>query len=137
MIQRQDRILLTTASPSSLILPKSAKTDWAEPRASRAFTLAPEARMDRIVGEVRHAIHWLHEHLADYGADPGRIYVAGHAGGHLTAVTMPLGIVRGGMAISGLYDLGPIRLSMRSRGSTRPRRNATARCSIFRRRQVR
>src|SRR5436305_4620823 len=27
------------------------------------YTLAPEARMDRIVGEVRHAISWLHEHL--------------------------------------------------------------------------
>ncbi len=76
------------------------------------YTLAPEARMDRIVGEVRQAISWLHEHLGDYGADPARIYVAGHsAGGHLTAMTMPLGTVRGGIAISGLYDLEPIRLS--------------------------
>jgi acetyl esterase/lipase len=76
------------------------------------YTLAPEARMDRIVGEVRQAISWLYEHLGDYGADPGRIYVAGHsAGGHLTAMTMPLGTVRGGIAISGLYDLEPIRLN--------------------------
>ena len=68
--------------------------------------------MDRIVGEVRHAISWLHAHLCDYGGDPGRIYVAGHsAGGHLTAMTMPLGAVRGGIAISGLYDLEPIRLN--------------------------
>ena len=29
------------------------------------YTLAPEARMDRIVGDVRHAISWLHEHLGD------------------------------------------------------------------------
>lgn len=76
------------------------------------YTLAPEANMDRIVGEVRHAISWLHEHLGDYGADPGRIYVAGHsAGGHLTAMTMPLTVVRGGIAISGLYDLEPIRFN--------------------------
>jgi arylformamidase len=76
------------------------------------YTLAPEARMDWIVGEVRHAINWLYEHLGDYGADPGRIYVAGHsAGGHLTAMTMPLDVVRGGIAISGLYDLEPIRLN--------------------------
>ena len=34
------------------------------------YTLAPEARMDRIVGEVRRAINWLHEHLGDYGAEP-------------------------------------------------------------------
>ena len=76
------------------------------------YTLAPEARMDRIVGEVRQAISWLQEHLGDYGADPGRIYVAGHsAGGHLTAMTMPLSAVRGGIAISGVYDLEPIRLN--------------------------
>jgi arylformamidase len=76
------------------------------------YTLAPEATMDRIVSEVRHAVSWLHEHLGDYGADAGRIYVAGHsAGGHLTAMTMPLGVVRGGIAISGLYDLEPIRLN--------------------------
>ena len=30
------------------------------------YTLAPEARMDWIVGEVRQAINWLHEHLGDY-----------------------------------------------------------------------
>jgi arylformamidase len=76
------------------------------------YTLAPEARMDLIVGEVRQAIGWLQEHLGDYGADPGRIYVAGHsAGGHLTAMTMPLDAVRGGIAISGIYDLEPIRLN--------------------------
>ena len=76
------------------------------------YTLAPDARLDRIVGEVRQAIAWLHRHLGDYGADPDRIYVAGHsAGGHLTAMTMPLDAVRGGIAISGLYDLEPIRLS--------------------------
>ena len=34
------------------------------------YTLAPEARMDRIVGEVRHAISWLHEHLGDSSTSP-------------------------------------------------------------------
>ena len=76
------------------------------------YTLAPAARMDRIVAEVRRAVGWLYEHLAEYAADPGRIYVAGHsAGGHLTAMAMTLGAVRGGVAISGLYDLEPIRLN--------------------------
>jgi arylformamidase len=50
--------------------------------------------------------------LGDYGADPARIYVSGHsAGGHLTAMAMTLGAVKGGLAISGLYDLEPIRLN--------------------------
>jgi len=76
------------------------------------YTLAPAARMDQIVEEVRRSIGWLPQHLAAYGADPSRIYVAGHsAGGHLTAMTMSLPAVRGGIAISGLYDLEPIRLS--------------------------
>jgi arylformamidase len=76
------------------------------------YTLAPEARMDRIVGEVRRAVGWLEAHLADYGADPAQLHVAGHsAGGHLTAMTMALGAVKGAMAISGIYDLEPIRLN--------------------------
>jgi arylformamidase len=56
-------------------------------------------------------VRWLTEHLAEYDANPNRLYVAGHsAGGHLTA-TMPLAEVRGGIAISGIYDLEPIRLN--------------------------
>ena len=76
------------------------------------YTLAPAARLDRIVAEVRRSVRWLAEHLAEYDADPTRLYVAGHsAGGHLTAMTMPLPEVRGGIAISGIYDLEPIRLN--------------------------
>ena len=76
------------------------------------YTLAPMARLERIVAEVRRSVRWLAEHLAEYGADPNRLYVAGHsAGGHLTAMTMPVPEVRGAVAISGIYDLEPIRLS--------------------------
>jgi len=76
------------------------------------YTLAPAAPMDRIVAEVRRAIEWLAERLGDFGADPTRLYIGGHsAGGHLTAMAMPLRAVRGGLAISGLYDLEPIRLN--------------------------
>jgi arylformamidase len=76
------------------------------------YTLASAARLDRIVAEMRRAVGWLAGHLGDYGADPARLYVSGHsAGGHLTAMTMPLPAVRGGLAISGIYDLEPIRLN--------------------------
>jgi acetyl esterase/lipase len=76
------------------------------------YTLAPAARLDRIVAEVRRSVRWLAEHLAEYGGDPNRLYIAGHsAGGHLTAMTVPLAEVRGGIAISGIYDLEPIRLN--------------------------
>src|SRR5260370_23154476 len=40
------------------------------------------------------------------------MYVGGHsAGGHLTAMAMPVAEVRGGIAISGIFDLEPIRLN--------------------------
>lgn len=76
------------------------------------YTLAPEARMDQIVAEVRRAVAWLLDHLAELGGDPKRLYVSGHsAGGHLTAMAMNDARVAGGIAISGLYELEPIRLS--------------------------
>ena len=53
------------------------------------YTLAPMARLERIVAEVRRSVQWLAEHLAEHGADPSRLYVAGHsAGGHLTAMVL-------------------------------------------------
>ena len=75
------------------------------------YTLAPAARMDRIVNEVQTAVTWLIDHATELGGDPARVFVAGHsAGGHLTAVAMDDPRVAGGIAISGLFDLDPIRL---------------------------
>src|ERR1700733_4221640 len=45
------------------------------------YTLAPAARLDRIVAEVRRAVQFLAEHLGGYGADPTRLYVSGHSAG--------------------------------------------------------
>ena len=76
------------------------------------YTLAPAARLDAIVAEVRSAVAWVIEHAKEHGGDPGRVFVAGHsAGGHLTALAMDDARVAGGVAISGIYDLEPIRLN--------------------------
>jgi acetyl esterase/lipase len=76
------------------------------------YTLAPAARMDRIVAEVRAAVAWVIDHAAELGGDPRRVFVAGHsAGGHLTAAAMSDVRVAGGLAISGIYDLEPVRLN--------------------------
>jgi arylformamidase len=76
------------------------------------YTLAPAARLDQIVGEVRAAVAWVIDHAAERGGDPQRVFVAGHsAGGHLTAEAMADPRVAGGLAISGIYDLEPVRLN--------------------------
>lgn len=78
--------------------------------ASLGYTLAPEAGMDQIVGEIGAATGWLVGNLARHGADPARLYVSGwSAGGHLTALAMSDPRVSGGLAVSGIYELEPIR----------------------------
>jgi len=80
------------------------------------YTLAPDADMDGIVAEAIQATRFLLAHADIWGADPERMILSGHsAGGHLTACVLqdPLCAARlaGGLAISGLFDLEPIRLS--------------------------
>jgi arylformamidase len=75
------------------------------------YTLAPAARLDAIVAEIRAAVAWVIDHAKEHGGDPARVFVAGHsAGGHLTAMAMTDARLAGGVAISGLFDLEPIRL---------------------------
>ncbi|WP_300299169.1 alpha/beta hydrolase [Ferrovibrio sp.] len=85
------------------------------------YPLAPEADLDRIVASIRRALLWLWREAAPLDFDRNRIFVSGHsAGGHLTAMAAltewekldggaPADLVKGGMSISGLYDLLPIR----------------------------
>jgi arylformamidase len=76
------------------------------------YTLAPYARLDTIVDEARTAVRWLQSEIKGLGGDPGSLFVSGwSAGGHLAAMVMGEPAVRGGVTISGLYDLEPIRLS--------------------------
>jgi len=75
------------------------------------YTLAPAARMDRIVAEIRAAMAWIAARLQkelDAGAG---LVVSGHsAGGHLTAMAAGVPGVTASLPISGLFDLEPIRL---------------------------
>ena len=76
------------------------------------YTLAPAVRLEQIVDEVRRAVAWTIEHAKEFGGDPARVVVSGHsAGGHLTAMAMTDARLAGGVAISGIYDLEPIRLN--------------------------
>jgi acetyl esterase/lipase len=76
------------------------------------YTLAPEATLDEIVAEIHAGIDFLSAQLAGLGGDGKGIVVSGwSAGGHLTAMALSNSNVRAGMAISGIYDLEPIRHS--------------------------
>ncbi len=85
------------------------------------YALAPRVGMDEIVRQSRAAVAWLWRNVGRHGGDPARIHVSGHsAGGHLAAMAMitdwpgfaadlPPDPIKGGCAISGLFDLEPIR----------------------------
>ena len=84
------------------------------------YDLCPKVTVEEIVRQMLRAGRWLWLHAEDYGMDEDRLYVCGHsAGGHLTAMLMaavwpaldprlPKDLFKGGLAISGIYDLQPL-----------------------------
>jgi arylformamidase len=73
------------------------------------YTLAPEASLTEIVGEIRQALDWLGANGATHGV-AGQLITSGwSAGGHLVAMTLDHPQVAAGLAISGVYELAPIR----------------------------
>ena len=87
--------------------------------ATLEYTLVPEATLGEVVREVRSAVAWLYQNVAAYGVDPERIYVSGSsAGGHLAGMLaapgwparygVPDDIIKGTLALSGLFDLRPL-----------------------------
>ncbi len=88
------------------------------------FAPVTEVGLDGMVAQVRRAVAWVAHNATSFGGDPGRIYVSGHSSGaHLAGnvlVTdwrpfdLPADIVKGGVCVSGMYDLKAPRLSARS-----------------------
>ena len=78
-----------------------------------------------MIEQVRSAVAWVYEHAASFGGDVERIYITGHSSGaHLSGCALvtdwqkdfalPSDTIKGGLLISGMYDLKPVRLSKRS-----------------------
>jgi acetyl esterase/lipase len=75
------------------------------------YTLCPEIRLSGIAAEIARALDWLARRAPERGFPARRLAVSGwSAGGHLTALAMHHPAVGAGLAISGIFDLEPIRL---------------------------
>ena len=85
------------------------------------YSLAPSANLTEIVAQNRRAIACLYKTAGEWGFDRDRIYLSGSsAGAHLAIMMLltdwsqydlPSDVVKGVCAVSGIYDLEPIRLS--------------------------
>jgi arylformamidase len=82
------------------------------------YDLCPNVAVTDIVAETRAAINWTFRHIAGYGGNPAAIYLCGHSvGAHLVAMALthdwekdglPKSVIKGAVAISGVYDLEPV-----------------------------
>lgn len=86
------------------------------------YTLAPAVTLEEITRQTRAALAFLWHQADSLGIDRERIYIGGSsAGGHLVGMLLaadgwraqaglPEDVIRGAVALSGLYDLQPVRL---------------------------
>jgi arylformamidase len=90
--------------------------NWVQDAAGNLMVLADQ---------VRRAIAWIYRNASRFGGDPSQLYLGGQSsGGHLAAVAMttdwpgqfelPADMIKGGLLVSGMYELAPVRLSKRS-----------------------
>lgn len=86
------------------------------------YTLAPQADLDEIVRQCRAALAWLYQHARELGFDRNRVFISGSsAGAHLAAMVaatnwqrdfgIPDNLIKGCAAVSGVFDLEPIRFT--------------------------
>ena len=85
------------------------------------YALCPAVTIPQIALQMAQALAWVYRHIGAHGGDPQRITVVGHsAGGHLAAMLLacqwplvgedlPEALVQNALAISGVFDLEPLR----------------------------
>ena len=88
------------------------------------FDVIPDVRLPEMIDQARAAVAWLHRNGESLGGDSECIVVSGHSSGaHMAgvllttdwaALDLPRDVLKGGLLISGMYDLEPVMLSSRS-----------------------
>lgn len=89
--------------------------------------LAPAVSVRHIALQLVRAVAWVRCHIAVHGGNPAHRVVVGHsAGGHLAAMPLarrwaevapdlPPQVVHAALAVSGVFDLAPLRHARSSR----------------------
>jgi CubicO group peptidase (beta-lactamase class C family)/acetyl esterase/lipase len=85
---------------------------------STNYRLLPAVDMATIVRDVAKSVRWVHDHVADYGGDPKRLFIMGHSAGaqlaalictddrYLKAEGLSLNIIKGCVPVDGdTYDV--------------------------------
>ncbi len=77
----------------------------------------PEVKFDAMMQDIAQSVIWTHEHIAEYGGDPQRIFLMGHsAGAHMAALLtlneqyLPADVhisIKGFIGLAGPYDFLP------------------------------
>ena len=88
---------------------------------STNYRLLPDVEMETIFRDIAKSMHWVHNHIAEYGGDPNRILVMGHSAGaqlaalictderYLKAEGVPLTSIKGCVPVDGdTYDVPAI-----------------------------
>ena len=73
------------------------------------YSLAPDVSLTEIVTEIYQSLDWLAQNGGTYGISGPVVLSGWSAGAHLVAMALDHPRVTAGLAISGVYDLAPIR----------------------------
>jgi acetyl esterase/lipase len=84
------------------------------------YRLYPQVKYPAFLQDSAAAVRWTHDHVADYGGDPRRIFLMGHSAGAYNAVDLaidrrwldaagvPMADIRGALGLAGPYDFLPL-----------------------------
>ena len=110
-----------TGDKSSVQIKPQVFTDKGFVFVSTNYRLLPSVDMATIVRDVAKSIHWVHDHIAESGGDPKRLFIMGHSAGAqlaalictddrwLKAEGVPLADVKGCVPVDGdTYDVPAI-----------------------------
>jgi arylformamidase len=110
-----------TGDKSEVQLKPKAFTDKGFVFVSTNYQLLPKVDMGTIIRDIAKSLHWVHDHIAESGGDPKRIFVMGHSAGaqlaalictddrYLKAEGLTLSILKGCVPVDGdTYDVPAI-----------------------------